>query len=91
MIAPEARAWTRQVERQLEQGWERAEDIAPAQLDEARVQLHHALQLVADVGRKLAADADTEYLPTARGFATGVARGKGPFRARSASATSRCT
>ena len=66
---------------EVQQGWERAADIAPAQLGEARVQLHHALQLVADAGRKLAADADTEYLPAARGLATGVARGKGPFRA----------
>lgn len=65
---------------EVQQGWERAADIAPAQLGEARVQLHHALQLVADAGRKLAADADTEYLPATRGLATGIARGKGAFR-----------
>jgi len=67
--------------KQVERGWERAADIAPGQLAEARLQLHHALQLVADVGRKLADDADTEYLPTARGLATGLARGTRPFRA----------
>jgi hypothetical protein len=72
---------SRQVERQLERGWERAEDIAARELAEARVQLHHALQLLADVGRKLSDDADTEYLPTARGLATGLARGTRPFRA----------
>lgn len=65
---------------EVQQGWERAADIAPAQLGEARVQLHHALQLVADARRKLAADADTEYLPATRGLATGIARGKGAFR-----------
>jgi hypothetical protein len=42
---------------EVQQGWERAADIAPAQLGEARVQLHHALQLVSEAGRKLAADA----------------------------------
>ena len=67
--------------KEVQQGWEIAADIAPAQLAEARVQLHHALQLVADVGRKLAADVDTEYLPNARGLATGLARGSRPFRA----------
>jgi hypothetical protein len=66
---------------EVQQGWERAADIAPVPLGEARVQLHHALQLVADVGRKLAGDADTEYLPTTRGLATGMARGTRPFRA----------
>jgi hypothetical protein len=65
---------------EVQQGWERAADIAPAQLGEAREQLHHALQLVSEAGRKLAADAETDYLPTARGLATGIARGKGAFR-----------
>lgn len=72
---------SKQVERQIGRGWERAVDIAPAKLAEARIQLHCALQLVADVGRKLADDADTEYLPAARGLATGLARGTRPFRA----------
>ena len=67
--------------RAIEQAWETAADVAPAQLAEARVQLHHALQLVADAGRKLADDADTEYLPNVRGLATGLARGSRPFRA----------
>jgi hypothetical protein len=66
---------------EVQQGWERAADVPPAKLAEARVQLHHALQLVADVGRKLATDADTEYLPATRGLATGTFRGKGPMRA----------
>lgn len=65
----------------VQQGWEVAADIAPAPLGEARVQLHHALQLVADVGRKLANDAETAYLPNARGLATGLARGRRPLRA----------
>lgn len=66
---------------EVRQGWEHAEDVAPAQLSEARVQLHYALQVVADAGRKLAGDADTDFLPAARGLATGVARGTGmPFR-----------
>ena len=72
---------SKQVERQIGRGWERAADIAPAKLAEARIQLHCALQLVADVGRKLADDADTEYLPAARGLATGLARGTRPCRA----------
>lgn len=72
---------SKQIERQIERGWECAADIAPGLLAEARVQLHHALQLVADVGCKLADDADTVYLPAAHGLATGLARGTRPFRA----------
>jgi hypothetical protein len=65
---------------EVQQGWVRAEDIAPAALVDARSQLHHALQLVADAGRKLANGADTEYVAEARALATGVVRGARPFR-----------
>jgi len=65
---------------ELLQGWQRAEDIAPAALADARAQLHHALQLVADAGRKLDAGSDTEYVGEARALATGLVRGTRPFR-----------
>ena len=65
---------------ELLQGWQPAEDIAPAALADARAQLHHALQLVADAGRKLDAGSDTEYVAEARALATGVVRGTRPFR-----------
>jgi len=66
--------------KQLKQGWQRAEDIDPAILKDARAQLHHALQLVADAGRKLADGGDTEYLAEAGALATGIVRGTRPFR-----------
>jgi hypothetical protein len=65
---------------EVQQKWIRAEDIPPKDLAEARIQLHHALQLVADAGRKLGFDGDTEFLPPAEGLGTEMARGKGPFR-----------
>src|SRR4029453_13443315 len=48
---------------EVQQKWVRAEDIAPKDLAEARIQLHHALQLVADAGRKLGPDGHTEVPP----------------------------
>ena len=65
---------------EVQQKWIRAEDVLPRELAEARVQLHHALQLVADAGRKLGFDGDTEFLLPVSGLATDVARGEGPFR-----------
>lgn len=65
---------------QVQKGWERVEDLPPAALAEARTQLHHALQLVADAGRKLAAGADAEYLAKGRALATGEVRGARRFR-----------
>ena len=65
---------------EVQQKWIRAEDIAPKDLAEARIQLHHALQLVADAGRKLGFDGDSEFLLPVQGLATDVARGEGPFR-----------
>ena len=65
---------------EVQQKWVRAEDIAPKDLAEARLQLHHALQLVADASRKLGFDGDTEYLEGAQGLGTEIARGDGPFR-----------
>jgi hypothetical protein len=64
----------------LLRGWQRAEDIAAAALSDARAQLHHALQLVADAGRKLDAGPDTEYVAEASALATGLVRGTRPFR-----------
>jgi hypothetical protein len=66
--------------RTLGQSWQCAEDIDAAALADARAELHHALQLVADAGRKLADGGDTEYLAEARALATGVVRGTRPFR-----------
>ena len=65
---------------EVQQKWVRAEDVAPKDLAQARIQLHYALQLVADAGRKLGFDGDTEWIPAAQGLGTEIARGKGPFR-----------
>lgn len=66
---------------EVQQKWIRAEDLAPPDLASARVQLHHALQLVADAGRKLGFDGDTEFLAAVQGLGTDFSRGSdGPFR-----------
>jgi hypothetical protein len=65
---------------EVQQKWVRAEDVAPKDLAEGRIQLHHALQLVADASRKLGFDGDTEWIPAAQGLGTEIARGDGPFR-----------
>jgi hypothetical protein len=59
---------------QVQQGWERAEDLAPARLADARLQLHYALQIVADAGRKLADGPDTDFVAAGRCLATAVVR-----------------
>lgn len=65
---------------EVQQKWIRAEDVAPKDLAEARLQLHHALQLVADAGRKLGFDGDTDFILPVQGLGTEMARGDGPFR-----------